>query len=265
MDDPYEKPFAPTADEQRKIAILMEVTDKMAKFTSPFLCSIAGIISHDEGDHIGTGTFITIGGNKYLFTAAHVACEAEAAKYTGVAHSLGNARPYMNVAGSFRKNHDLDIAYAPVNFPGLPDSDRSSCPEELVGPSLGVEKDWLFIHGLPGSSSPYFRMSKAVHSRTLPYGTVAETPKWSQFNPKVHFASRYEPRDQMYADGTPAELPNPSGLSGVAVWNTRRGEKDSRWTPADARVAGIVHRWDTDARCLIATKIEAILEWMRHL
>ena len=78
-------------------------------------------------------------------------------------------------------------------------------------------------------------------------------------------AAHVIPKNSLLPGGGVADLPSPDGLSGAAVWNTRRSELRETWTPSDARIVGIVHRWDQDGECLIATRIEKILPFLQRI
>lgn len=54
-------------------------------------------------------------------------------------------------------------------------------------------------------------------------------------------------------------LPMPAGLSGSLVWNTRFREVSAQgrlWTPADARVTGLLWGWHSPSGVLLATRIQ---------
>ena len=260
MNENGEEGFLPGLDQKKRLEEGTEVLARLKDATRQYLTALAGIVAYDHGIFKGTGTIIQNRGKVLLVTAAHVLDDIEKAVCQGVAFSNGDAKPYYRIAGVFTKDYSIDIAYARISNPTTLDSDRLPCPEHLIGDSRkAVATDLLFIHGFPGAYSRSFKMTGSIHSRTLPYGTTFGSPKWPEFNPNLHFALLYDPKYSVDGSGATIDLPDPHGLSGVAVWNTRRVELGQNWSPEDARIIGIVHRWDQDARCLIATRVENVL------
>lgn len=252
-----------TPEHREKFKRAMAVYDALKETTRLSLVSIAGIVSEDEGTFQGTGTIVELKGQILLVTAEHVVSQIETAGYKGVAFSNGNAKSYARAPYPFTKSRDLDVAFVRIPRPEQPDSDRVPCPEHLIATSAaGVENDLLFIRGFPGKFSRFFKISQGIVSETLPFGSGPGTPKWPHFDPSVHFAIDYDPKNNEASDGSFADLPDPHGLSGAVVWNTRKAELREKWTPNDARIAGIVQRWDQDGQCLIATKIEKIFPFL---
>ena len=258
-----DQPFVPTPQESEKIRIAMEVADSLKAVTTPYLASIAGIISDEDGEYVGTGTFISVDHVTYLLTADHVISAAMISPFRGVAISNGDGKAYCRVIAPFRRNAALDIAIVPVALAVPPEGDRIPCPERLIGKSSnGLESDLLFIHGVPGSYTRFLVFDRGIHTKTLPYISVAGNPTWRGFDSAVHCSIEYNPRDQRYSDGTSADLPDPGGMSGAALWKTNRSLVRENWTPHDARITGVITRWDQEGQCLIGTRIEPILEFI---
>lgn len=58
---------------------------------------------------------------------------------------------------------------------------------------------------------------------------------------------------------------DPAGYSGSLVWNTRFVELGcdvNTWSPADAVVTGLLRRWDTTTKTLLAWRVEHLLAWL---
>ena len=58
---------------------------------------------------------------------------------------------------------------------------------------------------------------------------------------------------------------NPKGFSGSFVWNTRFCEvslEGKIWSPTDARVTGLICRWDEDYERLIAMRVEQFRDFL---
>ena len=253
-----EEHFNPTPEERRRIQIAHEVYQRMAGFTASCITAIARPVANDEGDFIGSGSFVVFGGQTFLVTAAHVATDAQTGSLYGAAFSNGDGKRYQVVTAPILVNENIDIGIAPVTLERPPDSTRLAWPSSQVATSAGSLDDQLFVHGFPGERSRFLRMNQGINSRTLPYGATSVTPAWSGYNPDEHFAISFDPRYPEYPDGTSATLPDPAGMSGSPVWNTRRREVGEHWQPTDARLIGVIHRFDRTANCLIGSRIEHI-------
>ena len=72
----------------------------------------------------------------------------------------------------------------------------------------------------------------------------------------------YPPDGWRDANGKPVPFPHPEGMSGSALWKTSRKERGSGWTVQDARIIGVVTKWDQNANSLIATRIEYVNEFL---
>jgi hypothetical protein len=245
-------------EERRRLQIIHEVDEAMARHSAPYITAIARPVANDEGDFIGSGSFMIFGGQAFLITARHVAMDAQMDAVGGAAFSNGDAKPYQLITAPFITDENLDVAIVPVTLDREPGSTRLACPSDYISQVSGPLRDWLFVHGFPGERSRFLRISEAIHSKTLPYGTATAIPSWSDFNPNLHFAVGFDPTSAQHSDGTSATLPDPHGMSGSAVWNTRRSEIGAGWKPTDARIMGVIHRWDQTADCLIGTRIEHV-------
>jgi len=75
------------------------------------------------------------------------------------------------------------------------------------------------------------------------------------FYPNIHVAIEYSDQGLVDIDGTHASLPDPSGISGGAIWRTV--EPGNTGAP---RLVGLVQRWERKPPLIIGTQIEYILE-----
>jgi Protein of unknown function (DUF2934) len=57
-------------------------------------------------------------------------------------------------------------------------------------------------------------------------------------------------------------LPLPGGMSGSLLWKTNLRRAPAPWSPDCATVVGLVHRFDEQQQCLIATRIEYVSAWL---
>jgi hypothetical protein len=257
---PDEEPFNPSPEERRRIEIANGVAEQMAPISAPHITAVASVISDTEGEFVGSGSFMVFAGQTFLVTAKHVVRKAKAGGDGRVAFANGDERLYQLITNPFFDDEGLDVALAPITLQRPPASTRIACPSSRIALHSGDLEDLLFVHGFPGSRSRFTAIIPGILSVTLPYITSKLIPDLPEFDPDRHFAVAFDPRYAEHSDGTSATLPLARGLSGSFVWNTRRREVGDRWQPSDARVIGVIHRWNTDVgtRCLIGTRIEHI-------
>lgn len=252
-----------------KEQIFMDVVNRMKDFTAPSITQICGSIDRESGKLAGTGTFFRLRGADYLLTAQHVAGEMYRENVDGsrmyaegLCHSVGNDQKMMNVLFPWITwNPPQDLAVTRLSPVVLEGSDRIPLTAgniALNSASLS-DRDVYFVHGFPGKQSHFTTFfGRGVISRSLPYGGWLQDSMWPMFDPSIHFAISY-PCDEIIDERRePTNLPDPGGLSGSVVWKTNKAGTGSEWTPDMARVIGVAHRYDQEARCLVVTRIECV-------
>jgi hypothetical protein len=247
-----------------KVKIAASVLSRVQNIARQYIVAIAGMKSWKEGKVEGTGVILDLGGEVLLVTAEHVVSQIEQKGYQGLAFSNGDTKPYTKVLVPFMRDRLIDISYAKITRPKQPDSDRLACPENLIATSSREgEKDLLFIYGFPGKDSEFWTLLGGIRSKTTTYAAYASDSDWPHFDRAVHIAMYYSPKGCVGIDGKSEDLHTPDGLSGSPLWNIPRNEQMGTWMPEYARIVGIVQRWDQVGRCLIATRIEQILPFLR--
>ncbi|WP_221032894.1 hypothetical protein [Actomonas aquatica] len=250
------RPFS--QEEQRRLEVARSVIEELKNASSKFITAIARTTDSNQGDFVGSGSFMVFGGRVFLVTAMHVAMDALHRAKWGAAFASGSNDPYQLITAPFCLDNDLDIAIAPVTLDHSASLPRQACSTSSIAEEAGQLSDCLFVHGYPGKRSKFLMLGPGIHSESLPWATVTVESSWQDFDPNLHFAIGFDPTHARYVNGDKAHLPDPDGMSGSAVWNTRRCEIGTRWQASDARIVGVIHRWDQEARCLIGTKIEHI-------
>jgi hypothetical protein len=126
--------------------------------------------------------------------------------------------------------------------------------------------DLYFVHGWPGKEKSHFTafFERGVVSTSQPYGGWLTTETtWPMFDPAVHIAITYPMTDVIDERGVAVTPPYPAGMSGSLLWKTNWVGTGAGWTPELATVVGLVHRFDEDKQCLIATRIEYVKGFLR--
>ncbi len=85
------------------------------------------------------------------------------------------------------------------------------------------------------------------------------------------FEMFWDPLQTEFTAGTSAETRasmrynDAQGFSGSLVWNTRYLETTGagrNWSPADAKVTGLLRRWDTATKTLLVWRVEHLRAWL---
>jgi hypothetical protein len=122
----------------------------------------------------------------------------------------------------------------------------------------------LFVHGFAAQQSYFSASGKALIAKSLPYLTQ-ERPLPEHHDSQVVFALHYPAKKVPSISGADVDLPDPHGLSGTAVWDTKFFATQGRnWTPAQASMVGLVRAWDQGNQALICVKIEVVREFLVH-
>jgi hypothetical protein len=251
-----------------KLRVFNDVLRRMKDFTGPAIKMICGGITADAGELVGTGTVIDLRGRPYLVTAQHVAAEMLATdgvtgqrKYPeGLCHSAGNGELMVRVINPWTAVSGLtDLAVTRLESDLVRESSIVPLrPDRFAPHSRDLNDDVYFVHGWPGHRSRFTSFEgRGVMAASLPYGGwLAEGTAWPHFDPAVHIALTYPATDLIDERGRAATFVPPGGLSGSLLWKTNRAGAGPGWSPSDARVVGLVTRWDQDGQILIATRIE---------
>ncbi len=102
-----------------------------------------------------------------------------------------------------------------------------------------------------------FLSPPAVPILTYPVSEPDRFPP--DLDPEFHAVVNYEGDAFRPGEQGLRESPDPSGLSGSLLWDTKfMACKGEGWSPSMARVCGQVNRWNDDRGLLIATKVEKL-------
>lgn len=238
---------------------MLRVGAAMREFTKPFIAQVFEVESAQRGKFLGSGTFIRLGDQPYLLTAAHV---PNAARNRHWAHSVDDATPPAQITLPWQCcSLPSDLAVASLDNDTFTGSNRvRPLSADFIAKELGsLEDDFLFVHGWPGERShEVWSLAKGIASTSLPYTTVVGKTGRAWFNDNIHFAIQYRVDGQHDEHGNLAQMPDARGLSGAAVWKSNWIVDPDNWTPEKARVIGVAFDWDTDGGNLTCTRIEAV-------
>lgn len=245
----------------------------MKRFAAPYTCAVFGYRPDDTADPPGqlqgTGSFVRLAGRNLVLTCHHVEREATTGGQHLVVAGVGEGQGLRLDSPFSTAKLPIDAAAAAIE----PEDWIRNFPNALAVPQASLaathtpeHEEALCIFGVPGDEA------KALYGQHVGRGLSALlvecappaglTRAVRAFNPKYHFCMPYSPATLTAVPGSRVSvLPMPAGLSGSLVWNTRFREVSAQgrlWTPADARVTGLLWGWHSPSGVLLATRIQHV-------
>lgn len=249
-----------------------EVANAMKEFAMPYVTPISKVLSDQEGEHLGTGTYLDMSGTNYLITNEHVASHL---KTSQLGHQFDQDENVYRITGPFKaKEYPTDAALSPIKpevWSKHAHASRGVPCEKVALKHDPVQHELLFMMGFSGERSKFLALHDALHSIASPYLTqeipleLLEKEPPEDWRSEYHFCLNYKP-DLATTVGRGYGLPKPPGFSGSLIWDTRRIlclRQGSTWTPDCAVITGIVWGWPSKSACLVATRIEHVREFIR--
>lgn len=243
------------------------VTDRMKVFTRPFVTPIV-YEATDEKARIGSGTYVELAddgsGGATLLTCEHVArCQPQQ-------HRPNGSEKLISLSGVVCSDRDPTDA-ATIKIGKSTWLEQAHEAEQL---SIGkfarthspVKDEILFFRGLAGENAYVgFGGFDAII-------TGYSSQEKRETGDSQIFEIFWEPDKTQITQATDAaarervKYDNAEGFSGSLVWNTRFVEMGcdiNTWSPSDAVVTGMLRRWDTATRTLLAWRSEHLIAWLK--
>lgn len=247
-------------DEWNKIC--STVTDRMLQHVRNFVCPLS---SETETDVrlIGTGSFIEIQARTTILTCEHVAIEKP------LNYRFLNEENVYGYRGEWHSEKEpVDASLTDDVLTPAPATDKTIKDHQIALSHQIVDKaELLFFCGFAGENSKFV----LEHHFTNLTGFCTQQNGEAE-NDLSCFELLWPNGLQSWSSATPEEakrnieFSNPQGFSGSLIWNTRFVESGcniDKWTPDQAKVTGILKRFDDKNGVLLATPIEAIRQAMR--
>lgn len=259
--------------DKKKLAEHFVIRDEMAKFLWPTVTPLSCAALDDRGFALGTGNYVLIDGDFAIITNEHVIVEAESRH---IGHLPGPSDDYVGCGPKFITDPwPIDLAIAQVGGKG-PSADRRAITEdEFCTRFAPADDELLFFLGFPGSTATrrepvtqsnirysWFGKLESVGVPILTTVALVDAATLQAFDADRHVAIHFPTRAQRSPDAPEVKLPNPKGMSGSFLWDTRfracqRSGTD--WTPQQARICGLVWAAHEKPEVVVATKVEHLL------
>jgi len=228
--------------------------------------------SDGKGEALATGSYLELGATIYLVTNDHVFHEATGGHLGHLPKGRGE---FVGVPSAIALPWPVELALAPVDAHG-PNAPRDALLPEFLDTSYGpAQGELLFFVGYPGSKALRREgLTEANRHQSwfgelripgIPMVTQAVEGTYQDgsenFDPTYHVAIQFPEKAQRADTLLEEPLPNPKGMSGSLLWDTKfvAAAKVGRpWDPDFARVCGIVWGAREKPDVLFATKVEHI-------
>lgn len=235
-------------------------------------------ISKETNDGVyahGTGNYISYDNNVYLITNEHVVRDG----CNSYLHHIPNLNyEYIRCANPFltiKQPIDLGVMRTTEHFhensklPFQNDFDVKYQPVEgELFFWIGFPGTILSRHDIPTKEKTRTAYFETLNSPAVPFLTAIEKnfdKIGTKFLDEFHFALKYPEETKVNEEIIFSTLPNPQGLSGSFVWDTKyiKSKKEGiNWNYNLAKICGILWYDNSTQNVLYATKIEKILTEM---
>lgn len=241
--------------------------EAMRAYAAPFTTPIT---THDfknlEPMMWGSGSYYGSGSRQFLITNDHVAIERPK---RDLAFLLKSGSEYVRMVRKFyRSGRPQDVAVTEVTdeWNATPNDRNLIDLNQFDQRHDPVPGEILFVAGYTHERSRLSGLAGGLLTLGTAYGTQACSPAAHEdFDPKYHFAIHYSSEYvKLSTTLAGSKLPDPHGMSGSLIWNTKRVEcmsRDAAWSPDHARVTGIAWGWPSNSVCLFATRVEHFREF----
>jgi hypothetical protein len=246
-----------TSEEWNRICDF--VTEEMRRHSRPFVTPLV-----EKTTLVGSGNYMLLNGETFIATCQHVA------KCGQLDYRLYGLDKAFSSHGEWKMEPPpVDLAIAPLLYDQWGSLDHQA---EGVSYDRFAQRhapfdcyEILFFRGYAGENS----CSLGIFSEANASAYSSQEKKES--GNAEYFEIFWEPGKTQYTTATTNEermkvkYENPKGFSGSFVWNTRYREitaAQRKWTPADAVVTGMAHRWDDASKTLLVYRVEHIREFI---
>lgn len=250
------------------------VKDEMTSFIKSTCTPISMSEEHGHGVSWATGSYLQINNKLLLITACHSYDEVPSGGR--LAHLPVQGGDYIGVIGEPTRA-PLPVDAAAFEIPNVPDHStiKFIYENDIDHRFSAVDGELLFWIGFPGYGLERHDPVINDRRRTSWFGELAtigfpmlsqvdqgQSPSHSSFDPDKHIAIHYPSAAKRSIDTPAVALPNPKGMSGSLLWDTkfvRSSRQAKEWYPSLSKVCGIIWAALDDPEVVLATKIEFVI------
>ncbi len=247
-----------------------DLTKSMTNYLRPYRTGVFEHFTNDVdewGAGWGSGSYLRLSDKVYVLTNEHVSSVIRDGRK--LAYQFDGQDDIRLFDGN---SHDLsapfDLGLLPVAMSAWNAVEHNSKAITLDLIALAhepVNSEILAFSGFAGQKVSF--NYNQLNSQCICYlSKEIDVPEHPDINPRFHFALDYNPNLAKSVIGDTG-LPTPPGFSGSTVWDTgfvRAKMMNEQWTPAMARVTGVVWGWPSGAGSIIATRAEHVRSFLEN-
>lgn len=244
-----------TADEHNQLSGV--IADRMNLYVREFVTPLSEE-SKTNVRLIGTGSFVKVGAKSSIITCEHVVRDRS------LNFKFCDSEDVFGYRGDWQQHcQPVDVAISEEGLSSCPPTLQCISPNQIADcHTIMHDTELLYFYGFSGENS------KLVMETLITYGVGYLTQQNRDMpDNETDFEILWPSGSEKLSPGTSDEarklirFSNPEGFSGSLIWNTRfmeTGCNIDTWSPSDARVTGILKRFDQNNSVLIATRIEKV-------
>lgn len=254
----------------------LAVRNELGPYAYKHSTSILRVDNHDVGHALGTGNYLVFEGVPYLMTNHHVVRDS---KGQPMMHLPDRLESYQCIEGAFLTDpYPVDIGINRISKPWV--SKTKQCLMDKFDTHWHPSpREILLIVGYPGTTAERTGPAMGKSIRTYFEGIdlsavpflVQQIENWTpgpEFKSDFHFAVGFPEQGKLGAQVLPRKFPNPAGISGSLVWDSKFvacGIAGKPWNIEEAKICGVIWEDDYKTDVLLGTKIEIIMSTIKRL
>ena len=247
------------------------VRNQMTEYVAPCVTPISRSKDMEQGFAWGTGSYIYLpSGETVLLTNEHVARKVleEHLSHLPVYGAHYEFLPEFKV-----KPHPEDLAVCSIPSGLLGDKRRPLSTDALDACFEPVYAELLYWLGFPGTTASRHDVISEHKTRYSWFGELQTVgiPMLTQqlqnfpeglpqsFDSRYHTFVDYPTMAKRNPNEQEVELPNPFGLSGSLLWDTKAVscmQRGQAWDPSKARICGVIWGISEKSKVVLATKVQ---------
>lgn len=254
-------------------SICCAVRDEVAEYAYRAATPLSLSEDLEHASALGTGNYVKFGSTSYLLTNEHVASKVPEAH---LAHLPGPSDDYVACNNPIQAvGWPIDVALMRLDIEPHGNGRETVPVSRLDRVYSPVQNELMFWLGFPGSKASRHEAITERNIRHTWFGQL-ETPACPilvqeapipttdvrGFDAEKHVALHYPSAAIRRAGAVPEDTPNPGGMSGSFLWDTKFlacAATQKTWSVEEARVCGVVWGAHEKPEIVVATKIEHVL------
>ncbi|NNE16245.1 MAG: hypothetical protein HKN51_14770 [Saprospiraceae bacterium] len=251
-----------------------EIQHEASKDAYKATCHYLTLDENENPQPHGSGVFVEIDSEKFLFTAAHVTDDMEDDIYVGIGENevlkLGGELTRNEAPGN-RDDDKIDIAIMKLSDETI--EKLGDQYDFIKQDELGINHEFKELPmyqsvGFPATKSKFNKFKNELKSRPFLYTTM---PAKSELYEKLgcqtysNIIVHYDKKNvKDYRTDQTVTGPDPFGISGSGLWHTPSQVK-AKGEKIDKLLVGIMTEWPTENRKYwIGTRIDLFTEIVRQ-